>query len=148
VKYHYILPSPDDVGSPLDDLHWVALLKSVSGFNTYRRFYGNISPSGVVEFLVLDNKFPRSIYFCLTEGENCLRHISGNNQKGFSNKAEKVMGELRSQLEYDDIGDVVQHGLHEYLDNLQIKLNDISHAIFDCFFRIKNNFVQEQMLQE
>lgn len=149
VKYHYLLPSPDDVGSPLDDLHWVALLKSVSGYNTYRRFYGNISPTGVVDFLVLDSKFPRSIYFCLTEAENCLRHISGNSGgKGFSNQAEKVMGELRSQLEYDDISDVVQHGLHEYLDNLQIKLNEISNAIYDCFFRIKNNFVQEQMIQE
>ncbi len=148
VKYHYILPSPDDVGSPLDDLHWVALLKSVSGYNTYRRFYGNISPTGLVDFLVLDTRFPRSIYFCLTEAENCLHHISGSSQKGFSNKAEKRMGELRSQLEYDDISDVVQHGLHEYLDNLQIKLNTISDEIYDCFFRIKNNFVQEQTLQE
>lgn len=148
VKYHYILPSPDDIGSPLDDLHWVALLKSVSGFNTYRRFYGNISPSGLVDFLVLDTKFPRSIYYCLTEAENCLKHISGSHQKGFANKAEKVMGELRSQLEYDDISDVVQHGLHEYLDNLQFKLNNISDEIFDHFFRIKNNLVQEQSLQE
>ncbi len=148
VKYHYILPSPADVGSPLDDLHWVALLKSVSGFNTYRRSYGNISPSGLVDFLVLDTRFPRSIYFCLTEAENCLHKISGNSEKGFSNKAEKVMGELRSQLEYDDISDVVQHGLHEYLDNLQIKLNHISDEIFDCFFRFKNNLVADKILQE
>lgn len=148
VKYHYILPSPDDIGSPLDDLHWVALLKSVSGYNTYRRFYGNISPSGLVDFLVLDTLFPRSIYFCLTEAENCLKHISGSGGQKFANRAEKVMGELRSQLEYDDISDVVQHGLHEYLDNLQLKLNNISDEIYDCFFRFKNNLVEEQTLQE
>ncbi len=140
VKYHYLLPSPEDIGTPLDQLHWMALLKSVSAFNTYRRVFGNINPEGVVEFLVLNRKFPRSIYFCLTEAEICLHEISGHPTKGFGNKAEKLMGELRSQLEYDDIADVIDHGLHEYLDHLQIRLNQISIAIYDCFIGIKDNF--------
>ena len=140
VKFHYLLPSPDDVGSPLDQLHWMALLKSVSGFNTYRRFYGNIRPEKIVEFLVLNRKFPRSIYFCLLEAESCLHEISGSPGKGFSNQAEKLMGELRSQLEYDEVSDVIDHGLHEYLDYLQIKLNEISTAVYDSFIGIKDNF--------
>ena len=148
VKYHYLLPSPEDVGSPLDQLHWTALLKSVSAFNTYRRFYGRIRPEGVAEFLVLNRAFPRAIYFCLTEAENCLHAISGNHQRGYSNKAEKLMGELRSQLEYDDISDVIGHGLHEYLDYLQIRINEISMAIYDCFIGIRDNFKSQQSNQE
>jgi len=148
VKYHYLLPSHEDVGSPLDQLHWTALLKSVSAFNTYRRLYGAIRPEGVAEFLVLDRTFPRAIYFCLTEAEHCLHAISGHHQRGFSNRAEKLMGELRSQLEYDDITDVIDHGLHEYLDYLQVRINEISTAIYDNFIGIKDNFKIQKSNQE
>lgn len=143
VKYHILLPEPDQVGSPLDFLHWMALLKSVSGFNTYRRIYGNIDASNVVEFLVLDKYFPRSIFYCLTEAERCLHRISGNQGKGYTNSAEKAIGSLRAHLEYADINDVFQFGLHEYLDQLQVNINQISEAIYSNFFEIKDTFGTE-----
>ena len=148
VKYHILLPSPMEVGTPLDFLHWIALLKSVTGFNTYRRLYGNVDPSGIVEFLVLSNIFPRSVFFCLKEAEGCLAKISGSYGPGFRNSAEKAMGELRSNLEYDDVNDVINQGLHEYLSNLQVKLNFISNQIDTNFFKIKDNFVQQQQQQQ
>ncbi|MFY0608085.1 MAG: alpha-E domain-containing protein [Cyclobacteriaceae bacterium] len=134
VKYHFLLPSPDDVGSPLDFLHWAALLKSVSGFNVYRRTHGKLSPRNIVKYLVLDRYFPRSILFCLMSLEDCLHEISGS-KKGFSNSAEKAIGNLRADLEYAEIGDIFDHGLHEYLDNLQAKLNDISRLIYERYFQ-------------
>ncbi len=141
VKYHILLPSPVEVGSPLDFLHWMALLKSVTGFNTYRRLYGNIDPSGVVEFMVLNKYFPRSIYYCLKEAERCLHCISGNSSDGFKNSAEKAMGELRSRLEYSEVDEIISSGLHEYLDTLQIKINHISDLIDINYFRLKENYV-------
>ena len=141
VKYHILLPSPQEVGTPLDFLHWTALLKSVTGFNTYRRLYGTIDPSGVVEFLVLNKYFPRSIYFCLKEAEIDLHNISGNTSDGFSNSAEKAMGELKSRLEFSEVDDIISKGLHEYLDSLQLKINHISDHIDSNFFRLKENFV-------
>lgn len=141
VKYHILLPSPIEVGSPLDFLHWMALLKSVTGFNTYRRLYGNIDPSGVVEFLVLNKYFPRSIYYCLKEAERCLHNISGHSTDGFKNSAEKAIGEMRSRLEYSDVDDIISVGLHEYLDALQLKINHISDLIDSNYFRLKDNFI-------
>lgn len=147
VKYHVLLPSPREVGTPLDFLHWIALLKSVTGFNTYRRLYGHIDPSGVVEFLVLDKIFPRSVFFCLKEAEEALAKILGSHGPGFRNSAQKAMGELRSNLEYDDVNDVISSGLHEYLDHLQRRINFISDQIDINFFKIKDNFVQQQSMQ-
>ncbi|SEJ40739.1 Uncharacterized conserved protein, Alpha-E superfamily [Cyclobacterium xiamenense] len=147
VKYHILLPSPKEVGSPLDFLHWMALLKSVTAFNTYRRLYGTIDPSGVVEFLVLNQYFPRSVFFCLREAEQSLFKISGTNGSGFSNRAEKSMGELRSKLEFDDVNDIISTGLHEYLEHLQVKINHISNQINDNYFQIKDNFVSQTMEQ-
>ena len=45
---------------------------------------------------------------------------------------------LKSQLEYADINDIFDSGLHEYLDNFQKKLNEVSTAIFEIFFSIEN----------
>ncbi|MBL3658535.1 alpha-E domain-containing protein [Fulvivirga sediminis] len=148
VKYHILLPAPEEVGSPLDYLHWMALLKSVSGFNTYRRAYGKIVPHGVVEFLMLDKFFPRSTFFCLTEAEECLYKISGYSGKGFSNSTEKYMGELRSKLEFADINDVINKGLHEYIDDIQIKINIISNTIHENFFMTRDNLVEQKQVNE
>ncbi len=141
VKYHILLPSIDHVGSPLDFLHWSALLKSVSGFNAYRKMYGMITPKSVVEYLVLNRYFPRSILFCLMSAEECLHEIS-NARSGFSNQAEKKIGALRADLEYAEVADVFDYGLHEYLDMLQQKMNEISNEVYEEYFRIQPNFVQ------
>ncbi len=139
VKYHFLLPSVEEVGSPLDFLHWTALLKSVSGYNAYRRIYGKIDPGNIVTYLVLDHYFPRSIFFCLLEAEKCLHEIS-QAPRGFSNQAEKAIGNLRADLEYAEINDLFSYGLHEYLDQIQEKLNQISAAIDEQYFKIRSNF--------
>ena len=61
VKYFILLPSVSDVGTPYDDVQWSAVLKSVSGFEMYRKRYGRISPDRIVEFLLLDGEFPRAV---------------------------------------------------------------------------------------
>lgn len=142
VKYHFLLPSVDEVGSPLDFLHWAALLKSVSGFNAYRRLFGKISPTAIVDYLVLNRYFPRSIFYCLMRAENCLHEIS-ESSRGFSNPAEKAIGNLRADIEYADVNDVFQYGLHEYLDQLQRRLNEISSAVSEQYFKIQPNFTSE-----
>lgn len=139
VKYHFLLPSVDEVGSPLDYLHWTALLKSVSAFNAYRKVHGKIAPTSIVEYLVLDRYFPRSILFCLINVESFLHEIS-ESKRGYSNPVEKAIGNLRADLEFADINDVFQAGLHEYLDTLQIRLNEISTLIYEQYFKIQPNY--------
>ena len=77
VKYFMLLPSLRDVGTPYDDIHWSAVLKSVSGFEMYRKKYGRISPRNIVEFLVMDREFPRSIHFCISRADESLHAITG-----------------------------------------------------------------------
>ena len=72
---------------------------------------------------------------CLFHAEQSLLKITGS-KEGYSNDAEKQIGILKSKLEYEDINDIFNSGLHEYLDNFQQKLNEVSIAIFDTFFSI------------
>jgi len=133
-----LLPTTEAVGSPLDLLQWAALLKSVSAYDMYRKKYGKLNPIFISEFLILDKVFPRAMLRCLIQAGNSMQLITGNNE-GFSNIAEKKLGMLRSQLDYTDIEDIFNAGLHEFLDNFQLKLNDVSKDIFEAFFSTENS---------
>ena len=137
-KYHLLLGSPSLVGSSLDLIQWAALLKSVSAYDMYRKKYGKLTASNIAEFLILDTQFPRSILACLIRAEKSLITLSGSSVR-FSNDAQKQLGALKSQLEYTDINDIIQRGMHEYLDDIQHKLNGISSAIYESFFSIEQH---------
>src|SRR5947207_11490551 len=65
-KYHILLPSTADVGGAVDYYQWSALLRSVSGFESYRKIYSDvITPRRVAELLVLREDMPRSLHACL-----------------------------------------------------------------------------------
>ncbi|CAM4402921.1 alpha-E domain-containing protein [Zobellia nedashkovskayae] len=135
-KYHLLLHSPAKVGSSLDLIQWAALLKSVSAYDMYRKKCGKLTPSGIAEFLILDTEFPRSILACLISAEKSLITLCGSSV-GFSNIAQKQLGALKSQLEYDDINDIISQGMHEYLNDIQRRLNEISSSIYNSFFDIE-----------
>lgn len=134
IKYFILLPDVSAVGSPIDLLQWTAVLKSASAFEMYRKKYGVILPARIVEFLLLDREFPRSILFCLARAENSLHEISGSRIWSFVNPAEKLLGKLRSDLDYTDIRDIFNQGLHEYIDLLQFRMNEIDQSLYETFF--------------
>ena len=133
VKYYILLPTIYDVGTPIDDLQWSAVLHSVSGFEMYRKRYHGITPMRVVEFLLLDREFPRAVQYCLITGEESLHAISGTPRGTFRNVAEQRMGQLRSELAYTSVGEIVERGPHEFIDGLQTSLNDIGKGIYETF---------------
>ena len=138
VKYFLLLPSPQDVGTPYDDIQWSALLRSASAFEMYRQRHGRIAPSRVVEFLILDQEFPRAVLYCLTKANESLHAISGSKLGGFSNSPEQRLGQLRSELAYTRADEIVAHGLHEFVDNLQRRLNLAGEAIHETFFAMRS----------
>ena len=145
VKYHILLPSAEEVGTPLDYLHWAALLNSVGAYNAYKRVFGKISADSVVHYLLLDRYLPRSAFFCVKAVEDAVQNISGNTS-GHLNDAERAIGTLRSELEFTDIDTIIQFGIHEYIDQLQVNLNNISIRIHEQYFSIKTNFAAQSNL--
>jgi uncharacterized alpha-E superfamily protein len=129
VKYFILLPSVSDVGTPYDDIQWGAVLKSVSGFEMYRKCYGRILPERVVEFLLLDGEFPRAVRYCIGLADNSLRAITGTRPGAFSCPSEQRLGLLRSELDYAQVEPILRSGLHEFFDALQAKVNTIDECI-------------------
>jgi uncharacterized alpha-E superfamily protein len=137
VKYFILLPKVSDVGTPFDDIQWLALLRSASALEMYRQRHGRISPPNVVNFLVLDREFPRAVLHCLTRANESLHSISGTFTGGYSNIAERRLGQLRAELAYTHAEEVISGGLHEFVDSLQSRLNMIGDAIHDSFFAMR-----------
>lgn len=134
IKYHVLLPSGGDVGGAVDIAQWVAILRSCSGLEAYHADYiTDVMPWKVAEFLILSNRFPRSIRFCIGSLNYNLRRITGTNDGFFSNEAERLSGKLMADLNYSTIDDIIQYGMHEYLDGLQIRFNDIGKAVFEAY---------------
>jgi uncharacterized alpha-E superfamily protein len=137
VKYFILLPRHTDVGSPFDDIQWSAVLRSASAFEMYRKRHGRIAPDRIVEFLLLDREFPRAVHYCLNVAEESLHAISGTPVGTFRNPAERRLGQLRSELGYARVDDIIGDGLHQFLDGLQGKLNAVGDAIFETFFALR-----------
>jgi len=137
VKYFMLLPSVTDVGSPLDDIQWAAVLRSASALEMYRKRHGHIAPEQIINFLVLDHEFPRSIHYCLTNANDSLHAISGTPIGMYRNTAEQLLGQLRAELAYTDTDQIVARGLHEFLDGFQTKLNLVDQCIYDTFFALR-----------
>jgi uncharacterized alpha-E superfamily protein len=136
VKYYLLLPDISDVGTPIDISQWGMLLKSTSALEMYRRRHGRISPKQVAAFMLLDRDFPRAIRFCISRAEQSLLAITGGTAGNFQNKPEQYLGRLRAELDFLHIDEVMNIGLHEFIDDFQTKLNLAGDAISGLFFEV------------
>jgi uncharacterized alpha-E superfamily protein len=126
-------------GTPHDEVDLTALLRSVSALEMYRKKHKRIDFTQVITFLVLDKHFPRSILHCLDEAQRSLRSITGAIDAP-GTLPERLLGRLMAEYEYAVIDEILEgprdapQTLHEHLDVLQIKLNDVGLAVFGTFF--------------
>ncbi len=114
VKYHVILPTPQDVGGAVDYYQWSALLRSVSAFQAYRRLYRDvITPARVAELLILRADMPRSLIACFQELTAILTALRA--EFGRDYLCTRLALETEAKLRYTKIEEVFATGLHEWL---------------------------------
>ncbi|HEX6721402.1 MAG TPA: alpha-E domain-containing protein [Burkholderiaceae bacterium] len=116
----------DDDAPEIDFYHWSAILRSVSGFEIYRRVYRNvIVPEKVAELLILRPDMPRSLASCMNGVVDNLKLVSN----ALSADTERRAGRLRSDLEFGRIDEILATGIHAYLTHFLDRVNDIGAGI-------------------
>jgi len=114
---------------------WTTILRSCGGYEAYLRTYrGNPSAQNAAEFLAVDRLFPRSILFSISRAESCLRSLEPRADRvGTSDRALRVLGQIRSELEYRPIDEILAD-LAVHMDAVQAATSAASEAIRRRYF--------------
>lgn len=114
---------------------WTTILRSCGGYEAYLRTYrGMPSDRNAAEFLAVDRLFPRSILFAVSRAESCLRQLEPRNDRvGVSDRALRVLGQIRSELEFRPIGEILDD-LAVHMESVQAATSAASEAIRRRYF--------------
>ncbi|WP_066898283.1 alpha-E domain-containing protein [Mycolicibacterium houstonense] len=115
---------------------WVTLLRSAGAHDTYLRTYRGVLDAGrVVEFMLLDRLFPRSVFYSLRLAEHSLDELLNrpHNRLGATAEAQRLLGRARSELEFLQPGALLE-SLDARLAGLQKTCRDVGEALALQYF--------------
>ena len=130
VKFHAVqsdfFGAASEKDQEYDFYHWSAILRSVSGFEVYRKVYRDvIKPERVAELLILRPDMPRSLHASLNAVVTNLALVA-NDQ---SSETHRRAGKLAAELKYGRIDEILATGLHAYLTQFLDRVNDLGAHI-------------------
>ncbi len=126
VKFHAVqsdfFGAASEKDQEYDFYHWSAILRSVSGFEVYRKVYRDvIKPERVAELLILRADMPRSLLGCLNEVISNLAMVTSDPYSETQRRA----GKLRADLQYARIDEILATGLHAFLTQFLDRVNEL-----------------------
>ena len=125
VKFHAVRNGGDS-GAQRDFYYWAALLRSVSGFEIYRKVYRDvITPERVAELLMLREDMPRSLQACMAQVLHNLKRLRND----VSADTERLAGKLHAQLQFSRIDDILAAGLHATLTDFLEQVFEVGNGI-------------------
>lgn len=128
VKYYVLLPSSVAVGSSLDNVQWETILRSVSARGGFRMVYGDQArPPEIVQFLVLDNRMPRSLRFCCSKIRSNLEFLA--HDYGAESTSLDMARSLADEIDGKDVAMIFDAGLHQFIQETLSKLAALSRQI-------------------
>ncbi|PRY85395.1 alpha-E domain-containing protein [Donghicola tyrosinivorans] len=132
VKYNVLLPRADEVGQGLDLMQWQQILRASNALLAFRHIYHEATtPPRVVDLLVLNRQFPRSLRFSYEAICNDLRDVGlfTRAQRNGLAKAERLLNDM-SQLSALEI---IDKGLHEWLTEMIVETNQLGIELADAY---------------
>jgi uncharacterized alpha-E superfamily protein len=100
----------------------------------YLRVYtAEMQPRFILEFLLLDEDFPRSIRFCTQQIEQHLSNISRHVEAAAHSLPDRLAGRLRARLQYADMDEVLAQGASGFLHSALDECNAIHQRIYETF---------------
>ena len=113
---------------------WTTSLRACGGHEAFLRTQrGAVTDLSSARFLLLDRQFPRSVLASLNRAEHCIANLEDAGQTGIQNEAQRVLGRVRTELEYRSFTDVVVD-LPAEMERLQRSCADATVAISSKYF--------------
>ncbi len=151
VKYHILLPSASDIGGAVDTAQWQAVLRSASALEAYRRAHVSaILPWKAAEFLIFSDSFPRSLHYCVAQIDDFLRRILSETGARPKSDAARAARRLLADLQSLSIAEIIDQGLHEFLQQVQTTLDIIGEEVVQTtmFYPAESSAEEQQQQQQ
>jgi uncharacterized alpha-E superfamily protein len=134
-KYDILKANEQIFDSTLRNLHWMAVLRSCCSIEAYRQNYlGDMDPTRVAGFLILERNFPRSIRFSVGGALATISAIRLSTRGSTIDPAERILGRLDAQLEYAEFSEILAEGVSNYLQRIQGTIHDAAVAVQRSYF--------------
>ncbi len=141
VKYHLATKRTDAIEIEVDHAHWSAILKSCSAYEPFhkRAQQGLERRVGVAvaHFLVLEERFPRSVTHCVHQCQLAAAAIAAGAAAIDQSEVDQQLHSLREWLHGEAIESQIETHLHESLTHVVDRLHDIGEAIRKTYFEFK-----------
>jgi uncharacterized alpha-E superfamily protein len=110
------------------------LLRMSCALEPYLRVYtADMQPRFILEFLLLDEDFPRSVRFCTARIEEHLTSISRHVEAAGVSGPDRLAGRLRARLQYADIGEVQAGGASAFLGAVLDECAAVHRQVYETF---------------
>ena len=129
VRSASLLPDLSPEQSAFENIQWMGVLKSLTAYQMYRQEMRiRINRADVLEFLINNKQFPRSLQHGLMQIGKCLLELP--NSESILQHVESLSDELQ-QL---DTHELTQDRLHEVIDDIQLGVVKLHQAIDNQYF--------------
>ena len=128
VKYWVLMPTHSSVGSSLDNYQWGSILRSVSALRSYAWEYdADLRAVDIIDFLLLNRRMPRSLaysYRCINDSLDYLARAYGQERE-----CHATARAISTRLEQHSVTEILETGLHQFLETLIVDNNRLSNEI-------------------
>jgi uncharacterized alpha-E superfamily protein len=134
VRSANLLINHDNISNlaPFAHIQWMSVLKSLTAYQSYRQHVRlrGVKGEDVLRYLLQDNQFPRAVTYCLSLVQQCLDSLPKNDMPLRS------LARLERQVKEADVHELVNVGLHKFIDELQVGLALVNDHINTTYFSI------------
>src|SRR5262249_45373441 len=110
------------------------VLRMSCALEPYLRVYtADLQARHILEFLLLDEDFPRSMRFCTARIEEHLASISRHVEAASAAGPDRLSGRLRARLQYADIDEVQAGGPTAFLGAVLDECAAVHRAVYETF---------------
>ncbi len=115
-------------------LEWMGLLRSATAFEAYCKVYtADLTPERILEFLLLDPKFPHSLRFSIDGLQAALEAISTESGKNRAESLRRIAGRLQASLSYSSVNEILDQDVVAYLKIIKAECKAIHENIYEQY---------------
>jgi uncharacterized alpha-E superfamily protein len=125
-----ILPKAAEDLSPIRNIQWMGVLRGLTAYHMFRRHVrARVNGPNVLRFLLQNREFPRSVVYCVNTVASTLPKLPSNR------KVERAVDRLRALVLDANIDRLIEGGLHDFMDDIQLGLAQLHAAMSEAYFK-------------